>query len=50
MYTHIVLFRCSECYDKDNFSRKTTIQQFLETINIKIQDNTYGDDNLYITC
>ncbi|XP_025205009.1 trimethyllysine dioxygenase, mitochondrial [Melanaphis sacchari] len=40
--------RCSECYDHDYNSRKTTTQQFLKTINIKIQDYTQADNNLCI--
>lgn len=43
-------FRCSECYDHDNNSRKITTRQFLKSINTKIQDYTQADNNLYIEC
>lgn len=40
--------RCSECYDHNNHNRKTTTQQFLKSINIKIQDYIQGDNNFSI--
>lgn len=50
MNTLIILYRCSECYDHDNKSRKTTIQQFIVIVNIQIKNYTQEANNLLVKC
>lgn len=50
LYLFITMYRCTECYDQENKNRRTTIQQFLEKMNVKIQVYTQDDNSLNIEC